>query len=356
MRNANLILLMTLLFEVAILGRHGQTTSLGQQPGPTADLQLILDAIVAGCEANAQLISHGRASYTWITTQSEVGGGSEANHGTTSEQRFDVVFEYPLLRVASEDSVALYKPEYVIAYQKDLGPEIEYPAFEHRAVIRKRQFSPRPYFHPRVQWSDVTPHIASSIPHWRNDSRASITATRVKDGSIILAVSIDSAAFRGEYVVLPESGYGLIELSEFATKVSDSQPYYHMKASYRRIPSGAYIIEERKDTDSIARGDAYYSTQRGTIRLVSFSDERPAPSEFQLESMGLPRGARIEDKIHDRQYIFGVSAVTEKDIPGFEVVPPSGGARSAMVVVAMVFIVSVGLWILLRVRILEIRK
>ncbi len=97
----------------------------------------LLDEIVAGSEANFELIDHGRASYEEIVNL-------DGEHSHT--QQFTIQFDYPVLRADMPDRIVIYKPDYVIRYFTRMGPQPEYPPREHRVVIVDPAIASPPQF------------------------------------------------------------------------------------------------------------------------------------------------------------------------------------------------------------------
>ncbi len=296
----------------------------------------LLDEIVAGSEANFELIDHGRASYEEIVKL-------DGEHSYT--ELFTIQFDYPLLRADMPDRIVIYKPDYVIRYFTRIGPKPEYPPREHRAVILDPALSSQPSLHPRLQPSSRIPHAGSIIRSVRRDPNGTISTQRRVDEHIEVRYENPSAYIRAVFIVAPQLGYSFTRIEEFALKSSDSTPSSELTMSYRRIPSGAYIVEERHEVDRLWDGDEYSHTRERVTRLVDFDPARPSPDLFRLESIGLPEGARIDDQINQRRYIFGVTAVTEDDIGAVDVTGPwRGRAPRRVLLIGTLVIGLVVLW------------
>ncbi len=297
----------------------------------------LLDEIVAGSEANFELIDHGRASYEEIVNL-------DGEHSHT--QQFTIQFDYPVLRADMPDRIVIYKPDYVIRYFTRMGPQPEYPPREHRVVIVDPAIASPPPVHPRAQYpSPRLPHAGSILTGVRRDPNGTINTQHRVDGHIEVRYENRGAHIRAIFVVAPQFGYSLTRIEEFALKSSDSIPFRELMMSYRRIPSGAYIVEERHELHRLWHGDEYSHTTETLTRLVDFDPARPSPDVFRLESIGLPEGARIDDQINQRRYIFGVTAVTEDDIGVVEVTGPwRGRAPRRVLLIGTLVIGLVVLW------------
>ncbi len=324
------------LVSSCVLCLAGSAYADGFKPD-ASDSQRLLDEIVAGSDANFELIDHGRASYETIVY-------IDGQHSDTHLHA--IHFDYPFLRADTANRVFIYKSDYVIDYRMPTGSISEYPAREHRAIIQDPTIASHPPFHPRVQNSPrATPHAGNIITAVRGETNGTISAQYRLPDRIEVRYENPSEYFRAMYLVAPQLGYSLTRIEEYALKRSDSTPYRELTMSYRRIPSGAYIVEHRHEIKRLSDGEKHSRTTEAVTRLVDFDPARPSPDVFRLESMGIPEGARIEDQINQRRYIFGVTAVTEEDIGVVEVTGPwRGTAPRRVLVIGTVVIGLVVLW------------
>ena len=188
-------------------------------------------------------------------------------------------------------------------------------------------------------------HASSIITAARGSSMVALTAMRRTDDYIKVRFESPSLYFRAVFIVAPQLGYSLTRIEEYVLKKSDSEPSREVTMSYRRIPSGAYIVEQRHELDRLRLEKGYSHSTETVTRLVDFDPARPSPDVFRLESMGLPEGALIHDEINQRRYVFGVTAVTEEDIGVVEVTGPwRGTASRRLLVLGTVVIGLVVLW------------
>ena len=311
----------------------------GQSTEPSHSAQL-LDEVVAGSEANLQLVEHGRATYKHTTGSAH----QPAEHNQSST--YTVTFDYPFVRVDAPDHILVHTPELVIWYPTRMGHAPEYPAYEHRAVISDPATAKPLPFHPRIQHEHHLPDVAILINSQRKNPKATLTAERDGDGSIVIRYESPDAHFRAIFVVGPSFGYSLTRVERYSLKASSTVPLVETTLSYLRIPNGGYIVDEREAIYRLrASVDGPYQILRSVTRLVDFDPARPSPDVFRLESIGLPEGARIDDQINQRRYIFGVTAVTEDDIGTVEVTGPwRGRAPRRVLLIGTLAIGLVVLW------------
>ncbi len=304
-----------------------------------SDSERLLDEIVAGSQANLERIDHGRASYEVTVT-------SKDSSGERTETRlYTIQFDYPLLRADMPDGVVIYKPDYVLHYLSDLPPES--PTRSPGVVIQDPTIAPPPPFHPRVQdGAGGAKHAGSSITAARGDPDGALTAQRgAENVNIEVHYEHPSQQFRTKLVVAPQLGYSLTRIEQYALKLSESVPYRELSMSYRRLPGGAYVVQQRQETDRLWVGNEYSHSTETLTRLVDFDPARPSADVFRLESMGLPEGAHIDDQVHRRHYTFGSTAVTEDDIRAVGVTGPGRGVTSRRVLLIGTFTIGMGvLW------------
>ncbi len=306
-----------------------------------SDSERLLDDIVAGSDANFELIDHGRASYEATVTSKDPTGER------TETRLYTIQFDYPLVRADMPDGVVIYKPDYVLHYLSDLGLPPESPTRPPGVVIQDPTIASHPPFHPRVQdGAGGRKHAGSIITAARGNPDGTLTAQRgAENVNIEVRYEHPSQQFRTRFVVAPQLGYSLTRIEQYALKLSESIPYRELTMSYRRLPSGAYLVQQRQETDRLWVGNEYSHTTETLTRLVDFDPARPSADIFRLESMGLPEGAHIDDQVHRRHYTFGSTAVTEDDIRAVGITGPGRGRTSRHVLVIGTLTIGMGvLW------------
>jgi hypothetical protein len=281
---------------------------------------LLLQEIVAGCDANAFLLQKGTATYA-VTREGY--HPERAEPGETEVRSFDytVAFDYPLIRTDDPNEKIIFRPRNVISYRTNMGSAKSYPAYEHSAVITDRATSKSPTFHPRAQRSEWFQSAASWIRIAADLPEGAIDASETGDGLIKLTVDLSNKSWLGRMSVDPSKGYSLVRLEEYALKLSSEQPSEVMTADYVSTANGAFILSERDKTSWLAINNELKKQSREVLKLVRLDDRGPDAAVFRLESLGLPKTAYIEDRINKKHYIFGVSAVTEADIPALGATP-----------------------------------
>jgi hypothetical protein len=315
----------------------------------------LVSEVVAGQEANRELLQFGTAQYEitreeFYRRDAAPKSAYAGPHKTSVE--FRVVFDYPHIRTETNDERVVHRPDHAIVFRTKPGPQASYPAYEYSAIIEVPSAAPIPLFHPGIQHEIRGVSFIDRIRSARDKPHLGIQVTAKKADDGLIEINIDSPAsfWRGEYWIDPDQGYQLVRGNQYALKSSSDQPVLTFQAGYQQVSGGAFILNERQQTDWINLNGDLLKRSHTDMRLTSFDDAKPDPTLFQLESLGLPVGARITDRINKKHYVYGVSAVTEADIPTFGVTGPDESNRPfplGMIFVAAAMLlggVAIGLW------------
>lgn len=306
----------------------------------------LLEEVIAGAQSNLQLIQYGMAVYKIRVTQfaspsrpapslgrrgkalAQRIGASRATK--TSESDLTVIFDYPRIqytrrgtgRIAGANELVVEErviqdAERTISYMLPRG---ESDARFHNVIIEPPSNDERPIIEPRQQLPRFS--IAENIRGVRATGGAKIDAVQGDDG--LIRITIAAPNFTINRWVAPKSGYCVVR-SE-----SEAERY---EASARQVGNGAFILESRL-VKSFQRLNGVLTPRREEeATLVDIDlDKRPDGGTFTLAALSLPIGARVQDRIHGREYRYGVNAVNEADVNPPKAVGPMHARRWAWIV------------------------
>lgn len=271
---------------------------------------LLLDEVIAGAESNLEKIAFGSARYRLT------GKRYNRRDGTWSDVESDirVLFDGARYREDHGDQRVLFTGDaYVEFHAPYLGTPDEYEPFNYSVIVREPVFEKPLTAHPRMQGLLLPTNIAEEIRAMRTKGDWDFSCERDAGGIIIVA---SSATLRVEatYRVDPRQGYGV---TNYQVRRLAEPPGVttQVESSYRLNSNGAHVVDGTRRQLWAVIGDKLIDRSDTQIALVDIDlQNRPPPHELRLEGLGLPIGARIQDRIHGREFLFGVDPVREEDI------------------------------------------
>lgn len=115
-----------------------------------------------------------------------------------------------------------------------------------------------------------------------------------------------------EIWVSPKQGYGVVRQKKWGRP---EWPYEEVECEYEQADNGAWIAKRYR---SIGRGlEKGRVVQRKDVSVELLSadfDVDVTPDELTLAGIGVPKGSRIQDRVHNREYLLGINAVTEEEV------------------------------------------
>jgi hypothetical protein len=272
-------------------------------------------------------------------------------HPPVWSYEYKVFYDYPFVRTEMPDEKIIFRTQHVIYFRTNLGPAESYPPREYAAVIKDPSMAAPPYFHPRAEREVHHTAFTKRIVTARMRPELNIRVEARKTEDRLIQVTIDSSKnfWRGKFWANPEKGYSLVRAEEYGLKTSSEQPAIFMTADYQKTSNGGFVLSSRALTHWISVNGALVQRSHTVMNLVDFNDDKPDPELFRLESLGLPEGGRVTDRINNKHYVYGVSAVTESDIPEFNVAAAEereGGFRLWMALAGAALAFGVAAWVL----------
>lgn len=291
----------------------------------------ILAEVIAGIEANEALLQSGSATYSIETIDRDSG------EDIKTVETIQVQFDYPLIRTEVDGIKRIFAPDSVVTFDaRNLKLLGSMPPNSFSAIIRTPDRVEKIPIHPKVLGPQKTPSLAATIKRVQKNGNWSISTS--KDRSIIvLEFESQKAAMRALYRVDPAKGYGVIEAKEWALKASETQPYLQMTASYTMLNNGAFLIDSRHTEKWIAVDGKLQNDSAEDVRLTDIKLLNIEPEAFRIEGLGLPSGARIQDRINNKVYLFGVPAVADSAIPKLKEGKTSS-TRDYLIVINILFV------------------
>ncbi len=305
----------------------------------------LIDEVVAGCDANLSLIERGRASYS--VSHSYPDGRKSLLSGPAA-----LFFDGPRLRVDIADRRMIQDEDRLVVFiATDLGTAGGRDARNYNVTVDvPTRRSELVWAHPRMQGLTRLENIAQDIRAVRENREWNLGAEA--EGSLI-KVTRESSGLKVEYWVDPSQGYGVVRHAKWSKRITNL-PAVEVDSKYRRVGNGAYVVSDCKRVFREPNEGGYRTYEETRVVLMEIAlAEHPDPTVFTIDGLGLPKGARIQDRINNREYVFGVSAVRDEDVGRPHVSGPQrtfgrfviGVAALAAVVVALV------LWRALRRRV-----
>jgi hypothetical protein len=95
-------------------------------------------------------------------------------------------------------------------------------------------------------------------------------------------------------------GYSLVRAEEFALKSSSEQPVMLMTADYQKTSEGGWLLSDRDLTHWVNINGEMTKRTHTVMKLIEFDGDKPDPELFRLESLGLPEGGRVMDRINNK--------------------------------------------------------
>lgn len=305
----------------------------------------VLDEIIAGIEANQALLQHGEARYVRTTTRyfqpnprTTPDYDSVPRGPYTSKQA--VFFDYPRVRIDAEENGRVYGDQSAVIKETlifDGERLIQYAPPRPRTdgspiSVRSHLVFIGPTDdarlaqrnHPRRQLSELPPP-QETLRRMRRNKAATLTAKTQPDGLIAVTFEHKPTAYRQEYWFSPTEGYSLVRSRQWTLSLSETEPASSDEARTKQVTTGAYVISWHHGRSLIAIDGSYRPNLEMEDTLTDIDVEiTPAENLFTLESLRLPVGAKIQDKIVGRDYKYQVPDVDEKKI----VVRPASGPTS----------------------------
>jgi hypothetical protein len=292
-------------------------------PDLDATSQRLLSEVVAGFESHHCLIQKGVAQYT-VTLSSKGGSEQERKEQTADSFNAMIYFDGSKARWDFRNWRCVRDGTHDIEFNAArLGAPDELAAPHYIAHIYELYgggISPHSY-HPRWLGHSVKPEIAKLseftiadlIRRLRQSSKAKVTVAR--EGPLIkLVAEYSDAHFKRQYLIDPRQGYSVVRLLGWNVGKFD-QPVDEIITEYTDAGGGAFIASEQIFVKRrFADGKWVELPAQHTKLIKATLGETPDPKLFTLDGLGLPRGARIQDKTTGRLYLYGVNAVNEKEI------------------------------------------
>jgi len=294
-------------------------------PGRSAEVDALLDQVIAGCEGNLAMIEAGSAKYS-ITT-------SFADGRKPVSERAALWIDGPRLRVDLGDARMIELPDRLIDFQAPyLGTDKQLAPHNYSVIILPPSPHPRTgMLHPRMQGVQGLRNIAVMLRAAR--AKPDVwTLAATMEGKIIRVTEVSEANFiKTEVWVDPDQGYGVVRFLQWSK--ARNLPAVEVHSKYRRANHGAFVVSECRQVLRKPEADGYRDDTQVDIALQEISlGEKPDEKLFTIEGLGLPEGVPIQDRIQNRQYVYGASVATEGGIV-------SGPARSGS---RMVWLLGVG--------------
>jgi hypothetical protein len=286
----------------------------------------LLDEVVAGCEGNVSLIRGGWAKYTVVSVRPVQEKDSKSPPVPVI---VTVYFDGDITRCDFGDLRMIQDGQRLIEFDAQGlvagGTKPDNPR-DYSIYVKPDRLEPRSVLaHPRMQGLPFLGTIARDIRAVRSDSAWNLDAFR--EGRLIKVIRSSDERnkyLKAEYWVDPAVGYGVVRLKKWSGKDSNL-PATEMESTYRKADNGAFVVERLKKTDRRYRAGRYEDFTEVDAILTEMSlSEKPDRQVFTIEGLAPPRGARIQDRINDREYLYGLSAVTDADI----IAPESSGPRT----------------------------
>lgn len=301
----------------------------------------LLDEIEAGVDANMALIQRGVAKYrAVVTTYPDY--RRRGSTGSKRRRRVPVVddgkpsgpyasettvyFDYPCLRfdwhgqrrnaaggVRETTEWTIFNHEYRIESSKSSS------AYARIEPI-KGGVEAWETIHPRQQampnWG--YPLGASKLSAVRANRKVKLVAAYEPDGLIRLTML--APVGNHSFWLSPNEGYSIVRVKIWRAGEDDSQPPYQVhEAAFRKTSNGAFVLEQRVSHQMLNGPDGKLTPSRDEeVRLLEIEmRDSIDPELFTLDGLSLPRGAKIIDTVHGRDYEYATAAVAES-----EIIPP----------------------------------
>lgn len=299
----------------------------GTKAVSAADFEPLVHQVIAGIDANVSLITQGRASYDSPTIFFSV------LPGAPERVTVDTVFIGDSVRWKNSERWNLWDADAAYGLQPPDGRL----APRRTNVIKKAKVyaESAPWsFHPRTLGhgvDDMRTQMRSMSEYLRSlDDMFAVDATWVgesKDSVILVTVRFKPEAYpllqneslkdyKMEAWIDSNQGYGIVELKKWG---HPAFPFHHSETSYKRVTNGAWVAETHSVHNRNRKWDkekvvgvreSKYEILLKDIDLSSPVD----PGELTLTAMGVPRGARVQDRIANREYRHEVAEVLEEDV------------------------------------------
>src|SRR3990172_8960403 len=136
-----------------------------------------------------------------------------------------------------------------------------------------------------------------------------------EDGTLIkLSFGAPTDYPRREYWVSRAHGYGIVRQLDWG-RPPPALPAQELTTEFRQVDGGPFVASRQVVLSRRPRQGTYIDATLSETKLDK-TDLGKAPDDrlFTLEGLNLPVGAQISDRRTGRNYLYGMSAVTEEEI------------------------------------------
>ena len=268
----------------------------------------ILDEITAGYKANRSRILHGFATYRVVTKCVATDTASECDQ--------KIIFDGENTRTEKTIGERLVQVETITAsrYADFFGDNPE-QGDAQSVIIKQSKELPAFDIHPTMLGLCYeSEHLATLISVLRNDPKCRMDVQRQVD-CYVLTYVYPSQNVKERFWIALNQGYCVARHRKETLSIPD-QAYTERKSTYRKTPSGVYVAEHTKLSRWSTRDRKTYvdpQTVDVTLQEIDLKTQ-PSPDEFALEGMGLKKHLDVQDRIHGKDLVWGVSVHREADI------------------------------------------
>ncbi len=285
-----------------------------------SDVEL-LDELVAGSDANDQLLAAGGSAKYSIRWRKPVRPVSRAEFhlSSTGSVRYDIDSDR---HIAMNGTVAEFDAKVIREIQRGEEPS--------RFSVFVRLDEPFSVQFVQFQWQGM-PLSRHNRPQTiadfirsvrRRGAQDAVELSRTEEGLVVLKLMDTDVGMGWDMLVSPAEGYCVREYTDWSLRREKKIPVVEIVSQYRVLPNGGYIcceysIKRRGFGPEPGRVDL----REYTVKLTKASTDSPDEALFTFAGMGVPPGVRLQDRIRMREYVYGVSPVTEGEL----MLPPLAG-------------------------------
>lgn len=193
------------------------------------------------------------------------------------------------------------------------------------------------YIYPRSQLKYLPVHLQAqgvmefgaiqSVADWirayrQNDSPIDMASQ--ENGVVIASATFESLGARFRLELSPTESYVARRYQMWVLK-DDYAPAREMTCTFQQLANGAHVCDKGEVTIRTVdpATDRLTITEAMTFRLIDISLQRPDDQELTINALGLPRGTRVQDRLRNTEYLFGIAAVVPDEIAIPTIYPPN---------------------------------
>lgn len=259
----------------------------------------LLDEVIAGSDANVSMIEHGTARYSVVQTifrpEKDAQTWTVVVHFDGSKTRIDSGWRRTIV---DEERVVDFDAEF-------LGTPSQRQTHNYSAIIRVKSRAKPFLAHPRMLGFGDLLSAAEAVRQMRSQPKWRLKAE--KDGEAIhVAAESEELGGKIEFWSSPDKGYAVTRYKKWALH-SPERPYDEIESEFTRADNGSFVLARSTricrvyESSSGLRDVTETHIELKTIALTKKPDSRL----FTLEGLDVPQGARIQDRINGKEYLFG---------------------------------------------------